>query len=154
MKSDLTRLTFDHAKHYRAVQQQQGRVQLDADWNEQNDITSYRVETETIDVVGACGAPIHADGFRLVSNAASLTADEQARAGNKNPPAVAAGDLLITAGRFYARGVLAENEQICLVSAQPEYPKAAEITKVGAAPLFPLKADGTYLAYLDVWPRL
>ena len=74
--ADLTRLTFDPAKHYRAVQQQQGRVQLDSDWNEQMDITAHRIETETLDVIGPAGAPLHADGFRLVSTAASLTPDE------------------------------------------------------------------------------
>ncbi len=154
MKSDLTRLTFKQNKHYRAVQQQQGRVQLDADWNEQNDITGHRVETETVDVVGKCGAPLHADGFRFVAAAAGLTADEAARPGNKNPPAVAAGDLLLTAGRFYARGVLAENDTICLVSAQPDLPTPAQLTKLGVATTFPPKAAGTYLAYLDAWPRL
>ncbi len=154
MKSDLTRLTFDQAKHYRAVQQQQGRVQLDSDWNEQNDLTAHRIETETVDVVGPCGAPIHDDGFRLVAAAAALTADENARPENKTPPAVAAGDLLITGGRFYAGGVLAENNFIGLASAQPDLPTGAETIKVGGTPLFPLKAPGTFLAYLDVWPRL
>lgn len=154
MKSDLTRDTFDPAKHYRAVQQQQGRVQLDADWNEQLDITGHRIETETVDTVGKCGAPIHADGFRLIASAAALTADEAARPGNKTPPAVPAGDLLITAGRFYAGGVLAENDRITLASAQPDLPTPAQLAKLGVATTFPPKANGTYLAYLDVWPRL
>lgn len=154
MKSDLTRDSFDQAKHYRGVQQQQGRVQLDADWNEQLDITGYRIETETVDTVGMCGAPLHDDGFRLVTAAAGLTAEESARAGNKNPPAVPAGDLLITAGRFYAGGVLAENDAIVLASAQPELPTPAQLAKLGVATVFPPKTAGTYLAYLDVWPRL
>src|SRR5262245_25192944 len=146
MKADLTRLTFDKTKHYRAVQQQQGRVQLDSDWNEQLDITSHRIETETIDVVGTCGAPMHADGFRLVANAAGLTAAETARPENKTPPAVGAGDLLITGGRYYAGGVLAENEKICLASAQPDLPSVADATKLGAPLTFPLKTPGTFLA--------
>lgn len=154
MKADLTRLTFDQAKHYRAVQQQQGRVQLDSDWNEQLDITAHRVETETVDVVGTCGAPMHADGFHLVANAAGLSADEAARPGNQPLPAIGAGDLAITAGRFYAGGVLAENDRIALVSAQPDLPSVEELTKLGSDPLFPLQTPGTYLAYLDVWPRL
>lgn len=154
MKSDLTRDTFDPAKHYRAVQQQQGRVQLDADWNEQLDITGHRIETETVDTVGKCGAPIHDDGFRLVASAAALTADEAARPGNKTPPAVPAGDLLITAGRFYAGGVLTENDRISLASAQPDLPTPAQLTKLGVATTVPPKTPGTYLAYLDVWPRL
>jgi hypothetical protein len=35
VKGDFSRDTFDAAKHYTAVLMQQSRVQLDADWNEQ-----------------------------------------------------------------------------------------------------------------------
>ena len=42
MKGDFTRLTFAPAKHYSSVRQQQGRVQLDADWNEQVDIQNHQ----------------------------------------------------------------------------------------------------------------
>ena len=35
MKGDFSRITFDPKKHYSRVLMQQGRVQLDADWNEQ-----------------------------------------------------------------------------------------------------------------------
>ena len=35
MKGDFSRLTFDPTKHFSGVRMQQGRVQLDADWNEQ-----------------------------------------------------------------------------------------------------------------------
>ena len=35
MKGDISRETFDVAKHYSGVRMQQGRVQTDADWNEQ-----------------------------------------------------------------------------------------------------------------------
>ena len=100
MKADLTRLTFDPAKHYRGVHQQQGRIQLDSDWNEQAALVSHRIETETVDVIGHCGAPINDDGFRLVTSLAALTPAEAARPGNiaPNPPAPL-GESLITAGR-------------------------------------------------------
>ena len=52
MKADLTRLTFRTDKHYRSVRMQQGRVQMDADWNEQQDILNHRIETETEDTLG------------------------------------------------------------------------------------------------------
>ena len=38
MKGDFSRLTFRPDQHYSRVLQQQGRPQLDADWNEQADI--------------------------------------------------------------------------------------------------------------------
>ena len=36
---------------------QQGRVQVDADWNEQQAIQQHLDETTTRDVVGLCGVP-------------------------------------------------------------------------------------------------
>ena len=40
MRGDFSRDTFDPVKHFSRVLQQQGRVQLDADWNEQTAILS------------------------------------------------------------------------------------------------------------------
>ncbi len=57
MKGDFTRLTFDKKKHYRGVLMQQGRVQLDSDWNEQVQIAEYRYSTFLGDFVGQSGAP-------------------------------------------------------------------------------------------------
>lgn len=67
MKGDFTRNTFNPRKHYRGVLMQQGRVQLDADWNENLDILLNRIETETIDVIGYCGVPIHDAGFGVLT---------------------------------------------------------------------------------------
>ena len=58
MKGDFSRRTFDRAKHYAGVLMQQGRVSVDADWNEEQEIARYRVKTETVDVVGRCGTPL------------------------------------------------------------------------------------------------
>src|SRR5512136_631191 len=57
MKGDFTRLTFDRKKHYRGVLMQQGRVQLDSDWNEQVQIAEHRYSTFLGDLVGQSGAP-------------------------------------------------------------------------------------------------
>jgi hypothetical protein len=65
MGSDISRDTFDAKKRYSGVRQQQGRVSLDADWNEQVDIAAHRVETETCDVIGASGAPRDNAGFAM-----------------------------------------------------------------------------------------
>ena len=53
MKGDFSRDTFDAGKHYSRVLIQQGRVQLDADWNEQQSIYQHRMITEARDVIGA-----------------------------------------------------------------------------------------------------
>lgn len=89
MPGDYSRHTFDPRKHYVAVLMQQGRVQLDADWNEQNRIQQHRNETETRDVIGCCGAPLHGGGF-------ALSALDGGR------------DLRISRGRIYVGGILCE----------------------------------------------
>lgn len=65
MQGDFSRFTFDPSKHYERVLVQQGRVQLDADWNEQQEILSHRLETETLDLIGPSGAPEHDAGFKI-----------------------------------------------------------------------------------------
>jgi len=91
MKADFSRNTFDPHKHYSAVLQQQGRVQVDADWNEQQLIHAHRSERVGIDVIGPSGAPQANPGFGL-----GFTAD--------------GSDLTITSGRYYVDGIPCEIE--------------------------------------------
>src|SRR5258708_19460881 len=63
MKGDFTRFTFRPEKHYRSVRVQQGRVQLDADWNEQADIATHRDDVAASDLIARQGPPCHAAGF-------------------------------------------------------------------------------------------
>jgi hypothetical protein len=86
---DISRKTFDPRKHYSGVLQQQGRVQVDADWNEQLAIQHHRTETQTRDVIGACGVPEKGGGFKIESTP------------NHH-------DLVISAGRIYVDGLLCE----------------------------------------------
>lgn len=101
MKGDFTRSTFKKEKHYRGVHMQQGRVQVDADWNEQIDINAHRIETEAADVIGLCGAPLHEAGFELGPNGK---------------------DLEIGKGRYYVDGILCENEKRIALAEQPDLP--------------------------------
>ena len=57
MHGDFSRRTFDPADGYRAVLLQQGRVLLDAELNEQAEITAHHDEARTRDVVGRSGGP-------------------------------------------------------------------------------------------------
>ena len=123
MQGDFTRLTFRKEKHYHDVRRQQGRVDLDADWNEQADITGHRIETEARDVIGPCGAPKYDAGFAISA-----------------PPS--GSDFSIGKGRFYVDGILCENEEDVVFTEQPDLPKST------SAP-----TAGRYLAYLDVWQR-
>jgi Family of unknown function (DUF6519) len=99
MKSDISRQTFDPKKHYSQVIMQQGRVQLDADWNEQQAIILHRAETATRDIIGPNGAPATGGGFRI-----------QLLPGDR--------DFLIQPGRIYVDGILCELEEGSSVGVQ------------------------------------
>ncbi|HXM58322.1 MAG TPA: DUF6519 domain-containing protein, partial [Candidatus Dormibacteraeota bacterium] len=90
MRADITRSTYREAKRYSGVRMQQGRVQVDADWNEQLDIQAHRDRSVAADVVGASGAPEVGGGFAVL-------------------PTPDGGDLAISPGRLYIDGVLCES---------------------------------------------
>ena len=141
MNGDISRQTFNPAKGYTAVVMQQGRVQLDADWNEQAEITRHRAETETLDTVGRCGGPLHDAAFGLVKPAGLSRAEQDyVKARWK---ALGKGDFLLSPGRYYVDGILVESEHAVPFAQQPDLPGAR-----------PLPGDnGDYLLYLDVWER-
>ncbi|MEQ8651690.1 MAG: DUF6519 domain-containing protein [Kiloniellales bacterium] len=140
MSFDLSRMSFDPLKDYLGVVMQQGRVQLDADWNEAVQQITRRVQAEALDTLGPAVVPREtADGFLITLSGASFD---------------------IGAGRIYVDGLLAENHQ--------EQPIAwdrrlAEERGTGAVdylnqPYLPnppgLPDQGApYLVYLDVWRR-
>ncbi|MFF1263084.1 MULTISPECIES: DUF6519 domain-containing protein [unclassified Streptomyces] len=97
MYGDFTRWTFDPQQAYRAVLLQQGRVLLDADWNEQTAITAHHDETRTLDVVGPDGGPAEGAGFAVLTATGST------------PDGSAFKDLRIGPGRYYAAGTLVES---------------------------------------------
>jgi hypothetical protein len=106
MKGDFTRFTFDPKKHYSSVRMQQGRIQLDSDWNEQAEIQLYHSRITNDDVIGLCGAPKHNPGFAM---------------------GISSGDLTIGRGRYYVQGILCENELDVSYSNQPDLrPEKAE----------------------------
>ncbi|HFE32257.1 MAG TPA: hypothetical protein ENJ17_02980, partial [Gammaproteobacteria bacterium] len=143
MKADLSRDTFRKKKHYSSVRMQQGRIQVDADWNEQLDIIGHRTNTETRDVIGPCGAPLASAGFHSVAAVADLSAEDQSREENQHAaPLSGTGDFYISAGRLYVDGSLCENEHIVPYSAQPHLPSPPMVDSAGI-----------YVAYLDVWQR-
>src|SRR5260370_33692385 len=62
-RGDFTRDTFNPLKHFSRVLTQQGRVQLDADWNEQTSILLHYLQTLAADLIGPHGGP--GDGFKI-----------------------------------------------------------------------------------------
>lgn len=65
MKGDYTRFTFDPKKHYTGVFKQQGRVDLDADWNEYVEMQEHLREIVNRDAIGLCGVPENESGFEI-----------------------------------------------------------------------------------------
>ena len=89
MKGDYSCKTFEPRSNYAGVRMQQGRVQLDADWNEQVDIRDRRVRAQTVDLHGRCLCSEQTpDAFLLDNDAGALT---------------------IAPGRLYVDGLLADN---------------------------------------------
>ena len=66
MSSDFSRQRFNPANDFNSVLMQQGRVQLDADWNEWNEILDRRWRSETIDIIGRGVVPLETpNGFEI-----------------------------------------------------------------------------------------
>ncbi|MDD5094282.1 MAG: DUF6519 domain-containing protein [Dehalococcoidia bacterium] len=133
MKGDFTRFTHDPVKHYSGVLKQQGRVDLDADWNEYVQIQSYLAQIETRDVIGCCGVPnSHPRGFKIERvSGEKLTPEElkEEAASRKKDRS----RLKVNPGRIYVDGLLCESDRAQVL------PNPREA--------------GVYLAYLDVWQR-
>jgi hypothetical protein len=111
VKGDFTRETFMPQRHYWGVLRQQGRVDLDADWNEHVRITRHHDVARTNDLVGPSGGPIAGAGF-------GLTLD-------------AAGGVTVEAGSYYVAGVLVENNSDVALTAQPDPPDGLPPTGAG-----------------------
>jgi hypothetical protein len=153
MKGDFTRDTFDPLKQFSRVLLQQGRVQLDADFNEQAAILLHYLQTVTADLVGPFGGPENDLGFALLPNAAqiaNLSQEEQERlkADKERLEALFKKlkpntlDFVISKGRYYVGGVLCENHDYAIYSEQAGYPQ--EVFQ---------KLKPPFLFYLDVWER-
>jgi hypothetical protein len=142
MAGDYTRLTFEPRKDHAGVLMQQGRVTLDADWNELVELIDRRLRAETIDVIGRCVVPRETpDGFAI---------------------GLAGGTLTIGRGRAYVDGLLAENHGADPLELDPALAELRGTQPIAyeqqpylpnAAAAAPLPTSGTHLAYLDVWQR-
>src|SRR5215467_5914139 len=64
MASDIARLSYDARQQYRSVVMQQGRVTLEADWNEAEDIAGEELRKEALDIVGPSGTPDN--GYQII----------------------------------------------------------------------------------------
>lgn len=142
MRGDFTRRSFRPQKRYSSVRMQQGRVQLDSDWNEQVEIQQQLSRTETQDTIGQTGIPAETPfAFQIAINS-------EASAGNA---------IQISDGRMYVDGILCVNEEGRLndrtttYQSQPFFPVSQSDFD---AVVGPVPSGGVILVYLDVWERL
>ena len=143
MSGDYTRFTFDPRRDHSGVLMQQGRVMLDADFNELVELIDRRLRAETIDIIGHCIVPSETPDAFLIG--------------------LAGGGITIGPGRMYADGLLAENHggeprewyaaleeergtTPIAYDAQPYLPDAANLQPAPTQ-------GGPYLVYADVWKR-
>jgi hypothetical protein len=138
VKADISRQTFDSNKRYSGVLMQQGRVQLDSEWNEQQEIHQHRTQAGTRGVIGPSGTPIGESGR---ATGFEITARE--------------GRLCLGAGHIYVDGVLCDNdiEREVSYAGLPDPPDPADL----AGWMEDDEEDGGRvrlgLVYLDVWER-
>jgi Family of unknown function (DUF6519) len=144
MAGDYTRFTFKPQRDYSGVFKQQGRVDLDADFNELIEIIDRRWRSETIDIISHCIVPNTTPDAFLIT-----------------PTAISAFDIGI--GRMYVDGIQLENHGL------PPLEYLADLGEMRGtastpyndqpylpAPLPPALAAATNttdLIYLDVWQR-
>ena len=124
MNGDFSRITFDADAQFSQVLLQQGRVLLDADFNEQSAIHQHFLRTLIMDVVGrACRA---GDGFTVAPNGSEED------------------DFLISAGRFYLDGIMCVAPEGTTFRNQPSWPVPTG-EGLGGEP---------FVAVIEAWERL
>lgn len=143
MSGDYSRQRFDPTRDFSGVLMQQGRVQLDSDWNELIAILDRRLRAETTDIIGKCVVPKETPGGFEIQ--------------------ISGGTLTIQRGRIYVDGLLAENHGKAPLEFDPvlaeqrgklpvpynEQPYLPNAAVVAPAP----QSGGPHLVYIDVWRR-
>ena len=140
MKGDFARVSFDPTLHYSQVFQQQGRVLLEADWNEQAHIQLHLLRSLARDLVGPCWAA--GGGFAITGS--TTNAD-----GSSKPLPLT--DWQLAPGHFYVDGILCVNEAACTLAQQPSAPTPDYGVADGKSGFENPPAG--FALWLDVWER-
>ena len=166
MSFDSSRFTFNPWNDFSGVVMQQGRVQLDSDWNEWLAELTRRIRAGTLDTLGRAVYPATTPNAFLIQGAT----DSSGKA-----------TISIGVGRMYVDGLLVENHglpapqsggwippAVAPAAAQPGWDDAlVELVGQNAIlytqqPYYPAlsagfqpfpDSGGPYLIYLDVWQR-
>ncbi|MEW5626954.1 DUF6519 domain-containing protein [Streptomyces hydrogenans] len=126
MHGDFSRVIFDPARRFSSVLSQQGRVQLDADFNEQTAILLHYVRTLASDLLGPAAYPPDPDGL-----------------GGFGIDGYDGDTFSVAPGRMYVDGILCECDGTDYWD-QPDGHLDPELDQLPAGP---------FLVYLRVWER-
>ncbi len=153
-RGDFSRDSFDPIKRFSRVLMQQGRVQLDSDWNEQSDILLHYLRALATDLIGPHGGSGQ-PGFALITTEAEV---DNLKDANGNPlsdevrkklkSSLRESGFLFGIGRYYVDGLLCENDSYLGFAEQQGYPFSSSLS------LDDIRDDtGTFIVFLDVWER-
>ncbi len=144
-KGDFTRDSLDphRLRQFSRVLMQQGRVQLDADWNEQTDLLLHALRGFIKDLAGPHWGifDFDVDPPRGTSKGRITPKSISPNSFKIDDSTVQSRDFSIGGGHYYVDGILAENGKEGTTYRRQE-------------PKQPVPTDaGPYLVYLDVWER-
>ncbi|MFE9834182.1 DUF6519 domain-containing protein [Streptomyces sp. NPDC005551] len=129
MHGDFSRITFDPARRFSSVLSQQGRVQLDAEINEQSAILLHYVRTLAADLLGPAAYPPDKDAL-----------------GGFGVDGFDGGTFSVAPGRMYVDGLLCECDGTDYWD-QPDGHLDSDLEDDRLP-------SGPFLVYLRVWERL
>ncbi len=148
-RGDFTRDTFDPHKHFLRVLMQQGRVQLDADPNEQSSILIHYLQSLAVDLMGPHAAPAEDGGFEILSTGKQVDAlGLDAKQTEELKEKLEKNDFIVGKGKYYVNGILCENDGYISYFDQPAAPVPIPDTRKKT-----LEKGKNHLVYLDVWER-
>jgi hypothetical protein len=148
MAADISRVRFDPLRDFAGVVLQQGRLLLDADFNELVAVLERRLRAETSDLT-SFGPDPDLQGVAWVPRQTPHAFEITASSGN----------LTIGRGRMYVDGLLAENHGVevdgfdQLLSERTGTVDTSYLAQPYWPTPDPVPTGGTFLAYLDVWHR-
>lgn len=133
MKGDFSRYNFGTAREYIAVLKQQGRVDLDSDWNEQSEVHGEHLRQLICDLLGHLAVPLSPNHVTADNSGAFRIHSFSTRSGGVI-------DFSIGRGLIYAGGYPCWLEHDITFRTQIDYPE----------PELP-SGEGDLLVYLETW---
>jgi uncharacterized protein DUF6519/IPT/TIG domain-containing protein len=118
MAGDRARVSYDPSRKWHGLVAQQGRVTVEADWNEAAAIDAERARRLALEVVGTLGTPDN--GYVVTAVPAAGSPPAGAPPGGA-PPASGPGDLIVGPGTLYVGGERLGLDAPVAYSAQPDW---------------------------------